>query len=86
MQVGEVRKLVAPPYLVKRSGYPPNVSPDSTLVYRNEIGQNRTKIESIGTVGMVRAQFPFLTRLTFPGIQLGRPAVGIYLASFHSNP
>lgn len=32
MKTGEVRKLIAPPYLVKRTSYPPNVSPDSTLV------------------------------------------------------
>jgi FKBP-type peptidyl-prolyl cis-trans isomerase len=34
MQAGEVRQLVAPPYLVKRKSYPSNVSPDSTLVIR----------------------------------------------------
>lgn len=34
MQVGEVRKLIAPPELVKRKSYPPNVSPDSTLVIK----------------------------------------------------
>lgn len=31
MQVGEIRKLIAPPHLVKRKSYPENVSPDSTL-------------------------------------------------------
>jgi len=31
MQVGEVRKLIVPPYLAKRKTYPDNVSPDSTL-------------------------------------------------------
>lgn len=31
MQVGEIRQLIAPPHLVKRTSYPPNVSPDSTL-------------------------------------------------------
>jgi FKBP-type peptidyl-prolyl cis-trans isomerase len=31
MQVGEVRRLIAPPELVKRKSYPPNVSPDSAL-------------------------------------------------------
>lgn len=31
MQVGEIRHLVAPSYLVKRKSYPPNVSPDSSL-------------------------------------------------------
>lgn len=34
MQVGEIRKLVAPPYLVKRKSYPPNVSPDSSLAIK----------------------------------------------------
>ncbi len=37
MQVGEVRELIAPPYLVKRKGYPPNVSPDSTLVIKMKL-------------------------------------------------
>ena len=31
MQVGEIRKLIAPPHLVKRKSYPDNVSPDSSL-------------------------------------------------------
>lgn len=34
MRVGEIRELVAPPHLVKRKSYPPNVSPDSTLVIK----------------------------------------------------
>lgn len=34
MQVGEVRELIAPPHLVKRKSYPPNVSPDSILVIK----------------------------------------------------
>jgi FKBP-type peptidyl-prolyl cis-trans isomerase len=34
MQVGEIRELIAPPNLVKRKFYPPNVSPDSTLVIK----------------------------------------------------
>lgn len=34
MRVGEIRELIAPPYLVKRKGYPPNVSPDSILVIK----------------------------------------------------
>jgi FKBP-type peptidyl-prolyl cis-trans isomerase len=34
MQVGEVRKLIALPHLVKRTNYPDNVSPDSTLVLK----------------------------------------------------
>ena len=34
MQVGEIRELIAPHYLVKRKGYPSNVSPDSTLVIK----------------------------------------------------
>jgi FKBP-type peptidyl-prolyl cis-trans isomerase len=31
MKTGEVRQLIAPPQLVKRKSYPPNVSPDSAL-------------------------------------------------------
>jgi FKBP-type peptidyl-prolyl cis-trans isomerase len=34
MKVGEIREIIAPPYLVKRKSYPPNVSPDSTLVIK----------------------------------------------------
>jgi hypothetical protein len=34
MRIGEVRELLAPSYLVKRKGYPPNVSPDSSLVIK----------------------------------------------------
>lgn len=34
MRVGEVRELTAPPFLVKRKVYPPNVSPDSILVIK----------------------------------------------------
>jgi FKBP-type peptidyl-prolyl cis-trans isomerase len=34
MQVGEIRQLIAPPNLVRRKSYPPNVSPDSTLVMK----------------------------------------------------
>ena len=34
MQVGEVRRLIAPPELVKRTSYPPNVSPDSSLAIK----------------------------------------------------
>ena len=34
MQVGEIRELVAAPDLVRRKTYPPNVSPDSTLVLK----------------------------------------------------
>ncbi|OOG76186.1 FKBP-type peptidyl-prolyl cis-trans isomerase [Algoriphagus sp. A40] len=36
-QVGEVRELIAPPYLVKRTSYPDNVSPDSTLVIKMKL-------------------------------------------------
>ena len=43
MQVGEVRELVAPPYLVKRTGYPPNVSPDSTLVIKMKMDRIERK-------------------------------------------
>jgi FKBP-type peptidyl-prolyl cis-trans isomerase len=34
MQVGEIRELTAPHYLVKRKNYPSNVNPDSTLVIK----------------------------------------------------
>ncbi len=34
MEVGEVKEIIAPPYLVKRKAYPPNVHPDSTLVIK----------------------------------------------------
>ncbi|MCF0069411.1 FKBP-type peptidyl-prolyl cis-trans isomerase [Dyadobacter sp. CY261] len=34
MKTGEIKEITAPPHLVKRSGYPPNVSPDSTLVIK----------------------------------------------------
>lgn len=34
MREGEIKQIVAPPYLVKRTGYPPNVHPDSTLVIK----------------------------------------------------
>jgi len=34
MQAGEVRRLIAPPELVKRKSYPPNLSPDSTLAIK----------------------------------------------------
>jgi FKBP-type peptidyl-prolyl cis-trans isomerase len=34
MQPGEIRELIAPPYLVKRTSHPPNVHPDSTLVIK----------------------------------------------------
>ncbi len=34
MQVGEIRQLIAPYYLVKRKSYPPNVSPDSALAIK----------------------------------------------------
>ena len=43
MQVGEVRELIAPPYLVKRKGYPPNVSPDSTLVIKMKLDRIEKK-------------------------------------------
>jgi FKBP-type peptidyl-prolyl cis-trans isomerase len=32
MQAGETRKLILPTHLSKRSGYPPNLSPDSIIV------------------------------------------------------
>lgn len=34
MKTGEIRQIIAPPYLVKREIYPDNVSPDSTLVIK----------------------------------------------------
>ncbi|MBN8653397.1 MAG: FKBP-type peptidyl-prolyl cis-trans isomerase [Cytophagales bacterium] len=34
MQEGEIRQLIATPNLVRRKSYPPNVSPDSTLVIK----------------------------------------------------
>jgi FKBP-type peptidyl-prolyl cis-trans isomerase len=34
MRTGEIRTLIAPPHLVKRTMYPDNVSPDSTLKIR----------------------------------------------------
>lgn len=34
MRAGEVKQIIAPPHLVKRTGYPPNVHPDSTLVIK----------------------------------------------------
>ncbi|MCB0283950.1 MAG: FKBP-type peptidyl-prolyl cis-trans isomerase [Calditrichaeota bacterium] len=34
MKTGEIRELVAPPELVKRKFYPPDLSPDSTLVIK----------------------------------------------------
>jgi FKBP-type peptidyl-prolyl cis-trans isomerase len=34
MKVGETRMLIAPPQLVKRKSYPPNVSPDSSLAIK----------------------------------------------------
>lgn len=34
MREGEVKKIVAPPHLVKRTEYPSNVHPDSTLVIK----------------------------------------------------
>jgi FKBP-type peptidyl-prolyl cis-trans isomerase len=34
MRAGEVKEIVAPPHLVKRKSYPPNVHPDSTLVIK----------------------------------------------------
>lgn len=43
MRVGEVRELVAPPYLVKRKTYPPNVSPDSTLVIKMKLDRIEKK-------------------------------------------
>lgn len=43
MKVGEIRELIAPPFLVKRKGYPPNVSPDSTLVIKMKLDRIERK-------------------------------------------
>ncbi len=43
MKVGDIRELIAPPYLVKRTGYPPNVSPDSTLVIKMKLNKIERK-------------------------------------------
>lgn len=43
MQVGEVRELIAPHYLVKRTDYPDNVSPDSTLVIKMKLDRIERK-------------------------------------------
>lgn len=43
MQVGEVRELIAPHYLVKRKDYPANVSPDSTLVIKMKLDRIERK-------------------------------------------
>ena len=37
MKVGEIRKQIIPPSLSKRTVYPDNLSPDSTLVYKIEL-------------------------------------------------
>jgi peptidylprolyl isomerase len=37
MKVGEIRRLIVPPALSKRQDYPPNLSPDSTLLYKIEL-------------------------------------------------
>ena len=34
MKAGEIKRIIAPPHLVKRKNYPPNVSPDSTLIIK----------------------------------------------------
>ena len=43
MKVGEVRELIAPHYLVKRTSYPSNVSPDSTLVIKIKLDKIEAK-------------------------------------------
>ncbi len=43
MRVGEIRELTAPHFLVKRKGYPPNVSPDSTLVIKMKLDRIKRK-------------------------------------------
>ena len=43
MQVGEIKQLIAPPVLVKRSFYPENTSPDSTLVITMRLYKNLSR-------------------------------------------
>ena len=43
MRVGEVRKLIAPPDLVKRTSYPENVSPDSILIIKMKLDRVERK-------------------------------------------
>ncbi len=43
MRVGEIRELFAPPYLVKRKSYPPNVSSDSSLVIKIKLDKIEKK-------------------------------------------
>lgn len=43
MRVGEIRELTAPHFLVKRKGYQPNVSPDSTLVIKMKLDRIKRK-------------------------------------------
>jgi len=43
MKVGEVRELIAPHDLVKRTSYPSNVSPDSTLVIKIKLDKITAK-------------------------------------------
>lgn len=37
MKIGEIRKMIVPPELSKRSAYPDFLSPDSTLLYEVEL-------------------------------------------------
>lgn len=39
MKVGEIRRLIVPPSLSRRTEYPSYLSPDSTLVYKVELVQ-----------------------------------------------
>jgi peptidylprolyl isomerase len=43
MQVGEIRQLIVPPSLSKRTEYPASLSPDSTLLYIVELVEISTK-------------------------------------------
>jgi FKBP-type peptidyl-prolyl cis-trans isomerase len=43
MRPREIRKLIAPPDLVKRTFYPENVSPDSTLVIKLRFYKNLSR-------------------------------------------
>lgn len=43
MQVGEIRKLVVPPHLSKRSAYPNGLSPEDVLIYEVELMEIHSK-------------------------------------------
>ena len=48
MHVGEIRRLLVPPHLSKRSEYPDYISPDDTLVYEIELVEiKRRKVQNV---------------------------------------